>query len=296
MKKNKVFIILIFLLPIFVFSQQWHAYSDSIISNINKNNYEKASRFLELADSDISNLKPVKDTIYADFIYRKGVLNYFQSKKCLDYFKESLTIWNDSSKKNYFKIMKIYYFLAGEYSKLGDQEKGYEYYEKCYLMNKSNDLPYNNNLSSSIYNLSVIDYYVNLNFKKAKQYAQEYIYYNKDKAISEFNFFYAFAYSLMDNSTEYEKTLLEFEKHYNEQKLNNINLYYSIINKLLNYYKLKSNSKGVIKYGEKSIELYDPSIVTRKEFLFDVYEMLENAYSDCGDKINTVKYRALLKK
>ena len=52
----------LFSFPNYSYSQQWYQYSDSIISNINKKNYEKASKFLELADSDITKLKPVKDT------------------------------------------------------------------------------------------------------------------------------------------------------------------------------------------------------------------------------------------
>jgi hypothetical protein len=292
MKKNTIFFLVF--LPSFLFSQQWHAYSDSIISNINKKNYEKATRFVELADSDISNLKPEKDTIYADFIYRKGVLNYFQSKKCLNYLKESLSIWDDSDKKNYFKIMKIYYFLAGEYSKLGDHEKGYDYYEKCYLMNKSKKLPFNNNFSSSIYNLAFIDYNTNLNFKKAKQYAQEYIDYNKDKAISEFNFFYAYAYTFIEDRLGFESVMLEFEKYYIDHKLNDFKLHYNIIYSLLVSYNIRSNYKGVIKYGEKCIKLYDSNVVGR-QYLNDLYEMLENAYKEEGDKINAYKYEKLLK-
>jgi len=58
-------------MPCFLFSQQWHAYSDSIISNINKNNLEKASYFVKLADLEIKNSKPEIDTIYADYLYRK---------------------------------------------------------------------------------------------------------------------------------------------------------------------------------------------------------------------------------
>jgi hypothetical protein len=296
MKKNNVFLILSFLVPIFVFSQQWHAYSDSIISNINKNNYEKASRFVELADSDISNLKPAKDTIYADFIYRKGVLNYFQSKKSLNFLKESLSIWDSSNKKNNFKMMKIYYFLGCEYFNLYEYENAYINFEKCYLLNKENVLPKNFNFPKSIYYLSWIDYYINLKFESANQYAQEYIYYNKDSANLYFDFDYVDVNNFMDDSDGYEKTLLEFEKNYLERKLNNLPLFYKIINKLLNYYYIKSDFKGVIKYGEKSLEFYDPKIVIREQFLNDIYEMLENAYLEEGDKINAIKYQKLLKR
>ena len=90
----------LFSFPNYILSQQWYQYSDSIISNINKNDLKKASQFVELADTEIGQLKVIKDTLYADYLYRKGVLNYFQSKKCLDYLKESFSIWDSSKKKN----------------------------------------------------------------------------------------------------------------------------------------------------------------------------------------------------
>ena len=43
MKKNNIFLILSFLVPFFVFSQQWHAYSDSIISNINNESIDASN-------------------------------------------------------------------------------------------------------------------------------------------------------------------------------------------------------------------------------------------------------------
>ncbi len=293
--KKSILLFLVFL-PCLMTSQQWHQYSDSIISNINKKNYENASKFLELADSDITKLKPVKDTIYADFVYRKGVLNYFQSKISLSYLKESLSIWDSSNKKNNFKMMKIYYYLGCEYFNLYEYENAYINFEKCYLLNKEYVLPKNFTFPKSIYYLSWIDYYINLKFASANQYAQEYIYNNKDSAILYFDFDYLDVNNFMDDSDGYEKTLLEFEKNYLEKKLNNLPLFYKIINKLLNYYYIKSDFKGVIKYGEKSLEFYDPKIVIRDQFLNDIYEMLENAYLEEGDKINAIKYQKLLKK
>ena len=298
LKKSRYFFLMLFLFsfPNYILSQQWYQYSDSIISNINKNDLKKASQFVELADTEIGQLKVIKDTLYADYLYRKGVLNYFQSKKCLDYLKESFSIWDSSKKKNYFKIMKIHYFIAGEFLNLNEYENAYINFEKCYLLNKEYVLPKNFNFPKSIYYLSWIDYYINLKFASANQYAQEYIYYNKDSANLYFDFDYVDVNNFMDDSDGYEKTLLEFEKNYLEMKLNNLPLFYKIINKLLNYYNLKSNSKGVIKYGEKSLEFYDPKIVVRKQFLNEIYEMLENAYLEEGDKINAIKYQKLLKR
>ena len=117
---NKIkFLFLVIFFPCLVYSQQWQQYSDSIISNINKNNFEKANNFSQLADNDLLKTKFVKDTLYANYLYAKGVLYSFDSKKNgINLLNESLNIWNNSEKKNYYKIMKIHYFLGKSYSKI----------------------------------------------------------------------------------------------------------------------------------------------------------------------------------
>ena len=94
-------------------SQKLEQFTDSIIQNVNRNNYEKATYFNQLAEKEIINksLKK-KDTLFADYLYAKSVLYYFTSKKSTNTLKESLDIWNKSNVKNQYKIMKIHYFLG----------------------------------------------------------------------------------------------------------------------------------------------------------------------------------------
>jgi predicted translin family RNA/ssDNA-binding protein len=134
--RKSVLLFLVFL-PCFLFSQQWHAYSDSIIFNYKKNNIEKAKHYIKLAEEEINKSKLIKDTIYADYLYRKGVVKSSLGDYDSTLLKQALDIWESSQKKNYLKIMKINYFLGGNYFLIGNQSQNkvdydtsYKYFEK----------------------------------------------------------------------------------------------------------------------------------------------------------------------
>jgi CHAT domain-containing protein len=290
--RKSVLLFLVFL-PCFLFSQQWHAYSDSIISNIKKNDYTRADNFIDLADSNIGKSTLLKDTLYADYLYRKGVVKYELGKFDNAIFDESLSVWEYGKKMNYSKIAKIHYFLgAGYYLKL-DYIKAYEHFQKCYSINKKNKLPWNYNFSLTINYLSLIDYNTNKDFKKAKQYAQEYIEYNKNIALSNYDFNYVSSFRRMDDLKGYENVLLEFNKSYNEKKLNNLKLYFQINYELFKCYRLIENTKEIIKYGENSVELYQASNKNDEKYLAELYSVLAWAYAEINDEINSDKYAKL---
>ena len=103
--KKKILLFILFCLPSFAHSQQWQAYSDSIgkITSVkhDKKDLEKANRFIELADRDIEKTNIVKDTIFAHYLYLKGVVKYKIGQFTSQPFEESISIWNKSPKKNY---------------------------------------------------------------------------------------------------------------------------------------------------------------------------------------------------
>ena len=108
MMKNVLILFIIIVIPQAIFSQKWHSYSDSIKVNIRKNDFKKASRFVELADKEINATTNIKDTIYADYIYSKGVLQgNLSGNYNLIFLKEALKIWESNYNKNHLKIMKI---------------------------------------------------------------------------------------------------------------------------------------------------------------------------------------------
>lgn len=191
MKINQLLLFLCFLtLPITNYSQQWHQYSDSIISNINKNNLGKASRFVELADADLKNLNVIKDTIYADYLYRKDILNYFQSKKSSELLYESLAIWGASKKKNYSKIMKIHYFLGKNYFFDKKEELAISSFEKCYEINEKYKIKENRIFPEAVYLLAGL-YFDKGNNNKAEKFSNEYIALVKSTAYKDYNFSFA---------------------------------------------------------------------------------------------------------
>jgi hypothetical protein len=300
MKKIIKLLFFVICFPCIVYSQEWKQYSDSIYQIIkvkfDQNGLDNANKYIQLADKDIEKINSNKDTIYADYLYRKGYVKYNIGQFTPELFEESLSIWKESNKKNNMKIMKIYYFLGAGYHLKLDYPKAYENYEMCYSINKKNKFPFNNNFANSMYFLSVIDYNTNLNFKKAEQYSIEYIQYNKENDILNLNFNYPYAYKWMDDSLGYEKAFLELKKSYEDRNINDKPLYFKINYELLLHYYYQDNSKEVIKYGEKTLELSHFSQLKTDKYLKDLYEMLVWAYSQIKDEANRIKYEDLLKK
>jgi|GEM_PF-4200844 len=291
MKEIKIFFFVLF--PCFVYSQQWLAYSDSVISNIKKSDYAKASYFIDLADENIEKYSITRDTLYADYIYRKGVVNYHLGKFDNVFFDSALSIWEHNTVKNYSKIMKIYYYLGVGYHFKLDYTNAYENYEKCYLINKKYKLPVNINFTNSIYYLSVIDYNTNKDLKKAKLYAQEYIQYNKQIALTNYDFNYAYAYYWMDDLKGFQSVLLDFEKKYLESQLENPKLYFKINYELFTLYYKLNDINQIIKYGEIAIKLYQIAEIDNQNYLKNLYPKLAWAYSEIYDSVNFEKYRQL---
>jgi hypothetical protein len=100
----------------------------------------------------------------------------------------------------------------------------------------------------------------------------------------------------MDDSLGYEKAFLELKKSYEDKNINDKPLYFKINYELLLHYYYQKNSKEVIKYGEKTIELSQFSQLKTDKYLKDLYEMLVWAYSQIKDEANRIKYEDLLKK
>ena len=286
----------------FVSSQTWQQYSDSLIHYINKNNIEKANYFGNLIDIQLNNQKFIKDTIYSDYLYRKGVLRYSQGKFSPKFFEESISIWNKSPKKNYLKLSKVYYFLADGYNASKDYSNAYLNYEKCYLINKQFNLKNNIYFSNSVYCLSVIDYQENFNFKKAERYAIEYIELNKETAYLNFDFNYAYAFRWKEDSKGYENVLLDFNNNYENKNLNNPELYFQINYLLFDYYRKQifynkqNKNNEVIKYGEKAIEIHNKLNKKYDNILKEIYLELALSYSEKKDEVNEKKYNDLMKK
>lgn len=295
MKKN-ILLFLVFL-PYFLFSQQWHAYSDSIIVNYKKNNIEKAKHFIELAEEEINKSKLIMDTIYADYLYRKGITNINYGKFNSILLDESLSIWNSSKIKNFNKIMKIHFYLGAGYTSNLDYIKGYENYDKCYQINKINKLPWiwGSNFSLSTYYLSSINYFNFKNFKKAKEFAKEYIENNKELSYNNFDLYFAKAYRNMDDDEGFEKVLLEYVKNYDDIKKNDIKLYFDINSELFAYYYKKNNINEIIHFGEKLIKIFKTGNIHDDLFLEDMYRRLLWAFSVLNDKVNIKKYELLIK-
>ena len=308
MKKN-ILLFLVFL-PFAVFSQKWHAYSDSIISNINKNNFEKANNFSQLADNDLLKTKHVKDTLYANYLYAKGVLYSFdETKNGIDFLNESLSIWNNSEKKNYYKIMKIHYFLGKNYSTIANKTKknsdylmSFNSYENCYSINEKYNLNKNPNFFNSLYNLIFISHIVKDN-SKLKKFANEFIADFENELIDNIDFKLIKVYRWNNDLMGQKKILEKFLLKYENEKIDEPILLYKIYAELLNNsasQKDKSNNfknpKEIIDYGEKAYNIFQLKKLPVDIYLPLILKCIEIAYEELEDNINSEKYRQLLEK
>ena len=300
MKKTLWFLLFCFCFPCIVRAQNLHQYSDSIISNINKNDFKKAFFFDELSENIIKESKIVKDTTYAHYLYAKGVLNHFNSNESIHLLNESLNIWGGTSKKNYFKIMKIHYFLGASYYSIYNLDKNkanliksYKNYEKCYLINKEKRLPTNNNFSSGLYHMIILDTRIDSNSENYKEYAYEYLNLTKETINnSYYNSNVIAVYRKLEDFVGQEKLLKKYLLDYLNDKLERPSLlaiiYFQLYNNYLSQkdkYGNWKNTKDLIKYGEKayylmksekSNELNDWSILTIYTGLSAVFNYLKN--------------------
>jgi CHAT domain-containing protein len=293
MKKCIFFLIFfIFCLPCFTYSQQWHQYSDSIISNIQKNDLDKASRFLELANAEMKGLKVIKDTIYADYLYRKGILNYFQSKNSFELLSESLLIWDVTKNKNYFKIMKTHYFFGKNYFREHKDELAIKSFEKCYEINKKYLIKVNPNFIDALYSLAFL-YNDKENIIKATKYANEYITLMESKSFDSFNFEFVYAYKYKKDFIEQEKVLLKYLINYNKKQLNNPTLLFKINFELFLFYDENKNVLEAIKYGEKAFEIQQKENLKENDKLKLIFSILISKYDQIGDNIKKQKFREL---
>lgn len=311
---NKIIVLfLIVCVPFFAYSQQWHKYSDSVLVNFKKNNFEKAKYFIGIADADLQQSLVLKDTIYADYLYRKGVVKsnqgYYDSsilKESLDVLSESLDIWNSSSKKNFLKIMKINYFIGNNYYLIAnkshnksDYDATYKFYVQCYNLIKKHHLQSNPIFKTILHSLSFIDFSLNKDLNKAKRFAQEYINYIDEKGIEDFDFDYVNVFGYKQDFISQEKILLRFLKKYEFEKLNNPQLLFNIYLKLfINKKKFKEGiypkyPNEIIKYGEKAIDICKSNNLKAELELSTIYLGLEIAYGQIKDNVNSEKFRKL---
>ena len=222
MKKFKVLFFII-CIPCFVYSQQWQVYSDSVLVNFKKNNIEKVKYFIGLADTDMQQNIVIKDTLYADYIYRKGIVKSLLGDYDSTLLKQSLDIWELSSKKNYLKIMKINYWLGTNYYSSANQsqnktemDSSYIYLKKCYSLIKKYNYQKQQNFTGVLNLLAIIDY-SNKEFEQAKKYAIEYVDYIKKTGVGDFNFDYVYILTISKDFIGQENLLQEYLAKYEIQ-------------------------------------------------------------------------------
>ena len=307
----KNFILLLFLtffIPLLASSQKWILYSDSVLFHFKNNATSDAIRFIDSADAEINKIIAIKDTNYAEFLYRKGVVKSSLGDFNSDLLKESLNIWESIRPKNYLKIMKINYFIGYNYFTLGTKTKSnsnfaesYIYLKKCYSLIKKYKFQNQSNLKGVLNCLMILDYYFNKDYNNAKKYSIEYIDLIMSTGLENFDFDYSYALKYKNDIVSQENVLLEYLKKYQIQKLKDPNLLFKI------YYELFSNKSlffiegtslkkyplEIINFAEKALEVFNNKEIPIGEELNVLYSGLFEAYDLVGDNVKRDKYDSL---
>ncbi|WP_452228974.1 hypothetical protein [Lacinutrix sp. MEBiC02404] len=272
--------------------QDWHRLSDSIYNNILNDNIEKAEVFLELTNELIGDSKVIKDTVYADFLYRKGLVSFYKGKPSLDFFQESLTLRNKLGSKNSYKFMKLHYFIGLNYFYDKNNTLAIKHFELCSIINEENELEFNQNYNQSIYFLAFL-HQKNETFNLSKQYAQTYIELNRTSAFKLYDFNYAKAYLYIDQIDTQENVLITFLNNYKTEQLDNSSLLLKILVELTMYYYGNENYVNAIKYGEEALDTNTKLQLNELSEQELMYTLLIHSYNQIGDNINEEKYKQL---
>jgi len=296
--KTKHYLLILFLINCSIlFGQNWVRHSDSIISNIRNNNLSKAKIFLKLAEKDLSKSTFIRDTVYADFLYRKGLLRSFQNENPEKEFNESITIWNGSNNVNLKKVMRLYFFLGNYYYNTSkNYDKAYKYYSLCYDVGKQIDFDSINDFKKVAYRLHVIDKLKNNNNKEATDWANIYLNLKKDLADEDFDFDYVRAFGFVNGEAEGVKLLERYLKLYNETKIENQLVLQGIHFEMMRFYYTLDNYPETINSGEQALKIINISDLKLDRNKDLTYKLLISAYQEIGDNINQEKYVQLKEK
>lgn len=309
MKYIIILVCLIFNFSTAVYSQNLSRYTDSIITAINEGIVEKARIFINLSEKEISKSENTKDTIYAKYLYAKGV--YYSNDTVnisIGYLNEALTIWNNSEIKNKFKIMRIYFYLGKCYLKLAMENENKYYYKEsfknykiCYDINIKNHLQNNSNFSESLRKQFYISQKINEK-TVSKNIAVEYIKKFRDKSIKEFDLDIIDIYRFVNDFENQEIFLDQVLVKYNEDKVNYPELLYQINVELVNnaisqknkYGEIKDINKVIIK-GENAYNIFKIYQFKKDLRLNLILQSLLVAYTSIKDNINADKYENIIK-
>lgn len=287
-------------------AQKWHQYSDSILVYFQKSDVRNTAKYLKLAEDDLSASKIVEDTIYADFLYRKGVANSLINQKYnIDDLLQSQKIWVNTKHKNHFKIFKLNHFIGFYFYQKSLNSKDFNDYKfsKDYF---SKNLEYGNKYnfknhifySSDLYLSATLEYFVFHNKKNIQNYSNEYFKLNSfndalDKL--DMNYYYLnFYLNKPDLQIEILKKYinkLELSEKKDPKKL--FDLYIKLIHLKGSKELFNQNSLEIIDIGEKAFKIWEMYQLPKGSEISLVLSDLVYAYSLINDDLNYGKFRLI---
>lgn len=293
MKNFKWFIFLpVLLLCLDLSAQEWVKYSDSILSNLQKNDFQQAESYMLRAEKELSNFQPLRDSLYAKYFYRKGLVRYSLFQDGEDDFMESLNTWKDIQEKNFEEVSKVNYFLALTYMEHQKDSLAFNSLKEVYKINKSKKLEKDNNYIKTLYYLAHFQYYRE-NYTAAKKYALEFISLIEKDAYELYDFRYAYAYQFAGDVSFQKEILLQFLENFKKTQNRDTKLLLNIYVKLMLFYAdIEEDPVNAIVYGEKALDISEKFSI--QEAPTDlIYTVLIYGYQRTGDNINYKKYTDL---
>lgn len=314
MKEIIYVILLVNLLTTNLNAQDWVKHADSVYTYFKINDDKSALKHIRIVDSIIELNGVIKDTNFAEYLYRKGVvMSSIGDSSSNQFLINSLNIWENSIIKNNLKIAKIYHFLGIYYylkinsnNNTPSVDTCYRYHERAYDIIVNNNLKYIPNYKSVLNALIYINQYIYKNKLKANFFAQQYIEVSRTYGSDMFDFNFSDAYRIINDLSNEEVLLIKYLNEYNTKSIQDPNLQFRIYYKLFNnkrsiinngevvtpFVNLK-NIKDIIDYGEQAINIFKSNRLTDKYLLEDIYVQLIYSYEQILDNTNSVKYKIL---
>ncbi len=288
---KRILFLLVLLLSFNLSAQEWVQYSDSILSNIRRNDIESAESYMLKAEEELNALQPLKDSLYAKYYYRKGLVKYFLNQNPEKSFLTSLEVWNSLQEKNYTELVRVHYFFAMSYFDSQNDSSAEIHFEEVYRITNEKDVIVTGNYINTLYYLAFLNYNRE-NFEKAEIYASEYIKNAEKDAYNNFDFRYAQAFLYSGDIESQRMILVKFLENYRTSEIDNPKLLLDIHIKLMNLFADIEDPVNAIIHGEKALSVSTEFAIpdTPNKLIFS---LLIWAYQSTGDNINYKKYKNL---
>lgn len=287
-------------------AQKWNQYSDSIWVYFQKSDVKNTTKYLDLANSELSKITIIEDSIYANYLLRKGLsASLFNKNYNVDDLSKSLSIYEKIRFKDPNKFFVLNNFIGSYYYYNSIESKSEDDYKKAfYHLKKSNDYLIKNNLRNDfilkkqLYSLAFLESVIFKNQTNAKKYLIDFMKVQDfESSVKNTDMSYLSLLSFAGETELKEKTILAYINEVkNKVEVNHYGLFRLYLEMLTikdRSATFKTNCLEVIKYGELAYNEWENNKLPISSDLKTIFIDLRYAYILINDNLNFEKFKSL---